>query len=505
MGTATTTIKQVLNYQPQHAASFVANQALFNQVASFYFDVIQAHEMVLDHPQKEALTILERLTHATKKNPNPVMPLQAIAKDVPAMFRRAAINAALGSARSFFSHLKKWRARKEKALARGKKWSERPPVPPRAWNKSVPFYAGQWRERTASSIRLKVWTGSNWSWIKVRITGREVPSDAEIGSSSLICHGKQWWLHTPVETLLSSPAKISKQVRSNGETKICAIDLNLGEHIAVCTIQTVEGTILATQFIGGGRAISGFRKHQLGWIARNRRKTGILAKGEQDNVTLWRKIQQRDEDLAHQVSARIVQFASTHGATILAFEHLGSLKPEKGRYSHRGNSKRAFWMKGRIFRYTKYKAWAQAIITSRINPRNTSRECAQCHGFVVRYQDGQAAQGYTTGAPLVLCQACHMHGNADRNASLVIGQRLIARAQNVAQEKPPTPLLQTEERVVKTTGVSLSQVAKSRRRPSTHPARHGAGNEHGTAQERALRMDEPLSHIAHQLRFPFEL
>ena len=44
MGTATTTIKQVLNYQPQHAASFVANQALFNQVASFYFDVIQAHE-----------------------------------------------------------------------------------------------------------------------------------------------------------------------------------------------------------------------------------------------------------------------------------------------------------------------------------------------------------------------------------------------------------------------------------------------------------------------------
>ena len=173
------------------------------------------------------------------------------------MFRRAAINAALGSARSFSSHLKKWRKRKERAIAKGKKWSERPPVPPRTWNKSVPFYVGQWKERTASSILLKVWTGTCWSWIKVRITGRELPADAEIGSPSLMKHGNQWWLHTPIEKPFSSPAKIEQQVSTNTETKICAIDLNLGEQIAVCTIQTVEGTILATQFIGGGRRISG--------------------------------------------------------------------------------------------------------------------------------------------------------------------------------------------------------------------------------------------------------
>jgi hypothetical protein len=48
------------------------------------------------------------------------------------------------------------------------------------------------------------------------------------------------------------------------------------------------------------------------------------------------------------------------------FEHLGKLRPEKGKYSRRGNSKRAFWMKGRIFNYAKYKAWNEGIITSRI-------------------------------------------------------------------------------------------------------------------------------------------
>src|SRR5438067_13801048 len=120
---ATTTLRQVLNYQPHHAAYFAATQALFNQVAAFYFQVIQAHENVLDLSNKDALTALEKLTHTTKKNPTPAMPLEDVGEDIPAMFRRAAIHAALGSARSFYSHLSRWKKRKEKAQARGKKFS----------------------------------------------------------------------------------------------------------------------------------------------------------------------------------------------------------------------------------------------------------------------------------------------------------------------------------------------------------------------------------------------
>jgi len=75
MAKATTTIKQVLSYQTDHSAWFAANQALFNQVAAFYFEVIAAHENVLDLSNKDALTALEKLTHTTQKNPTPVMPL----------------------------------------------------------------------------------------------------------------------------------------------------------------------------------------------------------------------------------------------------------------------------------------------------------------------------------------------------------------------------------------------------------------------------------------------
>ena len=506
MAKATTTLRQSLNYQAQYAAYFAANQSLFNRVVAFYFKVIQAHEGVLDLPTKEALTALEKLTHATEKNPSPVLPLTEIAEAIPAFFRRAAINAAIGSARSFSSSLKAWRRRKEKHEARiprkgtkKKAFSERPPVPPRSWNKSVPLYAGMWKERRGSSILLKVWTGTCWSWVKVRTFGRDLPAGFEMQSPVLVRRGAQWWLHTSIEKTFSSPPKIAEHL-TIAETRICAVDLNLDQHVAVCTVQTVAGTILATRFIGEGRAISGFRKRQLGRIARHRSQTGILAEHEQDNADLWRKIRHMDEQVAHLVSARIVQFACEQGASILVFEHLGNLRPEKGKYSHRGNSKRAYWMKGRIFKYAKYKAWNQQIITSRVNPRNTSRECHRCHAPVIRYAQGHPVEGYTPGTPLVLCPECSMRGHADRNASLMIGQRLITRSQNPSKGKPHA-LAQRAKRESRDSGVGISQDATRKSRPSTGDARRGeCPNGHGTAQEGMLWMDEHPSAIPTLLR-----
>jgi hypothetical protein len=99
-----------------------------------------------------------------------------------------------------------------------------------------------------------------------------------------------------------------------------------------------------------------------------------------------------------------------------------------------------------------------------------------------------------------------MRGNADRNASLVIGQRLINRylliptdndsasraklsqSDRKYQEKPLAPL--RAGRVSQDTGVSLSQDAKNRKKPSISQERHGVRNEHGTAQGESLWMEE---------------
>jgi IS605 OrfB family transposase len=273
----------------------------------------------------------------------------------------------------------------------------------------------------------------------------------------------------------------------------------------VCTILTVEGTVVATRFIAGGKELHGLRKRQLGRIARNRSKTGIIAEGEQDNAQLWAKIRNLDEDCAHQVSHRIVLFAREWQASILVFEHLGHFKPQKGKYSKRGNEKRSYWLRGKIFKYTKYKAWNEGgIITCRVSPRNTSRECARCGALVARYDATKPAEGYTPGAPLVFCAHCTMRGNSDRNASIVIGKRLLARYQTSSSQTPskekPHALLRRAERSSKEGGVRRSQDAKGKRRPSTNLAGHGTANAQGTAQDASARMVADASGMVCQLR-----
>jgi putative transposase len=135
MSRVSKTIRQRLDYRAELAGWFEETQVLFNRVAAFYFDVIEAYPEVLDMEGNGPRDTLERLTHRTKTNPDPVTPLAAVADNLPALVRRA--------------------------LARGEKFKKRPPAPPGRWNKSVTFYAGMWKERTGAGILLKLWTGKS--------------------------------------------------------------------------------------------------------------------------------------------------------------------------------------------------------------------------------------------------------------------------------------------------------------------------------------------------------
>jgi putative transposase len=468
---ATTTRRQPLQYRPGVSEWCSTTQQLFNAVAAFYFTVLDAHPGVLDLPATDALTALERLTHQTAANPHPVMPLSEIADQVPARFRRAAIHAALGAMRSFQTHLTRWQRAKAKAEAKGKRCRARPPVPPRSWNRSVILYAGMWKGAVAGRITLKLYDGQTWRWVRFRIGGRRVSDERwEPGSPQLVRHGARWWLHVPLTRPMPWPERVATQLVAEPPPLLCAVDLNINDALAVCTVQRADGTVIASRFLRGGDELHGRRKSLLGRIARNRRKTEILADGESDNKALWAKIGNLDADIAHRLSRRIVDFAREQGASILVFEHLGSFRPERGKYSRRANEKRSYWLRGKTFRYSRYKAWNVGILTCRVNPKHTSQHCARCNAEVARYGAGDPKVGYRAGAPLVWCPACCKEVNADYNASRNIGLRLIARNQQSAfQEKPPTR---------RVTGEAPKGAGAER----THAAAGlGASSRHGTA------------------------
>lgn len=78
------------------------------------------------------------------------------------------------------------------------------------------------------------------------------------------------------------------------------------------------------------------------------------------------------------MSRRIVEFARAHGATLLVFEHLTPYRPKKGSFSQRGNEKRAYRLRSKIYHYSRFKAWEGGIVTCQVSPRDTGRECAVC-------------------------------------------------------------------------------------------------------------------------------
>ncbi len=152
-------------------------------------------------------------------------------------------------------------------------------------------------------------------------------------------------------------------------------------------------------------------------------------------------------------------------------------------------------MKGRIFNYSKYKAYNADILTSRVSPKNTSCTCARCGSPVARYNEGQEPKGYQMGAPLVYCETCGMRGNSDRNASLKIGNRLFERFGIFFEEKPQT--LPATERAEQSVGVVVLQ------EPNVQAVGqlslwdgHESDNGHGAAQSSSERVGSRLFAIS---------
>ena len=429
---ASKTIIEQLESKRVEAAK--ATGELYNEAIKFYFQLLQDHQSLLELSTKKLLTELERLTVETLANPHPAFPLPW---QLPAMFRRSAINSAIGQARSFHSNLERWHKKKEKVIKRGKKFSERPPQPPSEFNQHPLYYQGMYRIINEKEVFLKLYTGQAWIWVKYRMSGRSFPENWEQVSPKLVVKGKKLFLHISFEKKIVVET-IKQQVNkdSANELVICSVDLNINDNLAVCRIIKADGTVLASRFIGGGKASSGRRKCALGSVAKKRRKTGSVGKNEQDNKQKWEYINNLDNYEAHRVSRRIVAFALETGAKIIVFEHLGNFKPQKGKYSRRGNEKRTYWLRGKIYHFAQYKAYELGILTSRVSPRNTSRLCAYCSKEVARHNRNEEPKQYKPGAPMFTCPNGH-RGNADLNAANNIGLRFFARFNKIVSLQKP--------------------------------------------------------------------
>lgn len=407
--TGSSTITYRLKLRCKHPDWIRQTEALYNEVLGFYHGLLTDEPALLELGNMELLRKLEQMTIVGReKEPVPVpIPFHK----VPIYFRRAAINAAIGHARSYAGLLRNWEQKKAQAEQRGLQWKRKPPIIPQTFHSSVVFYKGMFKEFGQGSILLKLWNGHSWVWVRHTYCGRKISADGVCLSPTLVTQGKKISLHVPVKCPVKDTRTVKERI-ATGE-QFCAVHFTTSEALATCVLFGSDGRAADSYFIRGGKEFAHRRKRLLNTINKNRsRAGGCLQKGE--NKRFWRKMTNMSEHYAHLVSRRIIDYCVKNQVKLLVVPLFG--EASKPLYRDRGVG----FLGKRIVRYLSYKSWRAGIVLTTVRPHYTTQNCSQCGSPIRRYNEGHQAASHYYGGRLFLCSNGHQ-GNTSLNAAKNLG------------------------------------------------------------------------------------
>ncbi|MCC3432156.1 MAG: hypothetical protein JGK08_19700 [Microcoleus sp. PH2017_04_SCI_O_A] len=392
----------------------------YNEVVHFYFLLIAENPQGVSIPvqSKGGWRFYELLTAGHQ-----------FISGFPSPLKRSAIRQAIGAYESWNSTYQKW-------LHRPKRMRDhKPPVHPRAFRFNPHYDSGMWKEDDGFSIVLKMRVGNSWKWVKRQYQCPNVPTEWTKGSPRIQVQNGSLWLVFPLEKYVPATGGI-KGIMSNSAFRTCGIDMDLDKFIIIATVLETndrgETTEIARHFINQSRHVAR-RKRDLGQIAIKMRQTKIVSRGFAKSR--WDSITAREINFSRAVSRELVEFAKHWKVDVISFEHLGNLRPKKGKFSRRSNQKRAYWLKGKVFEQVKRIAYQDyAIVTTRVSPMNTSRLSPWGEPLwrgAKFPSDSLRFEGYQSGAALVATAdgyKAHSGLNAARNVALKAIKRNLLEA-----------------------------------------------------------------------------
>jgi hypothetical protein len=381
MGQATRTTKLLLDLGKREEggancgkrAYLEATGAILNQARAFYLDFFLAHpqklaERVSHHSEKqlemrvraispnELLTWAETHTVATRDHPRPWERWNFSERfpEMPFVYRRAVIKDAIGKARSYLSHLVKWRRNGNKAGKPGWPGAVNHPT---LYEGTVELDLESRGKEHARFVRLKVYTGSSWQWCNYPIKHSRYVQQRltdpvwEKQSPKLVVRKYEASLHFCQTHQISAKKIVESKQDPNLVT--VAVDLNV-KMLAVITVRQ-GGTIRETVFVRD-HGFDQARYRHLKHVAKKQWQSGKPVKGEHSNQQLWRHVRRMNEHMAHCVARRIANVCARYPGCVLVFERLRKIRRAAGSKSRRMNRKQANQTRGKINQYAREKA-----------------------------------------------------------------------------------------------------------------------------------------------------
>lgn len=353
---------------------------------------------------------VERLIHATQKNPNPKYTFfdQHFHK-FPSYLRRAAIVAALGQVSSFSTRYAQWQGGNRQRCD---------VLPPRRTGDNTlnpPLYRGQCVrfDTDYQNAEIKVWSGTDWIWMALRITAKrhrhEAPQNKAL-SPTLLTDGKRIQLAVPFEVPVQYPSRKSVQ-------RVCGIDLGI-RTTATASIVTPDGTVVARRFFHRGADID--RRDKGLMQVRNKARLTMGQSGQLSAgfcKAIYRKARHRNLDMAQRLSREIVAFTQEHGAQAIVLEHLKGYKPRAGRKGSTLRQRFHGWLHRLLAQWIQTRAEELGLLVEYVNRAGTSEFAYDGSGKVRRDGRNWSRVTFATGKRY----------NADLNACYNIAARFFAK------------------------------------------------------------------------------
>lgn len=239
------TDKWSLNPTAEQRVLFAQTVQVYRRLCRHLVGIIFTHWPELGSlSAQEVIPAVERLVHQTTRNPDVKYPgIDRVFHKLPSYYRRAAIAFAVGQVSSFVTRYREWQSG-----SRSRRDAKPPTLNANAGCYPV-LYRGQcYKLHGHEQIEIKVFTGRDWIWIMVQISGlRErhtVESNKQL-SPSLIFNDQACHFSVPFEC---HPAK------RQPDDVVIAVDLGINTTATVSVVK-FDGTVIWREFIHPGRDI----------------------------------------------------------------------------------------------------------------------------------------------------------------------------------------------------------------------------------------------------------
>ncbi|MGL4883199.1 MAG: IS200/IS605 family accessory protein TnpB-related protein [Waterburya sp.] len=353
---------------------------------------------------KSQIPAIEKLVHQTAKNPSSKYQyFNRRFYKFPSYYRRGAIQFAIGQVSSFNTRYREWQSgiRKPKNA-----------LPPRLnadCGTYPPLYKGQCIKfaEDNNSAAIKVFTGTDWMWTTVGITGhrqRHLNLDNKRKSPYLIVNNRVCHLSVPFQI---------KKPQIKDTESVLSVDLGINT-TATVSIVNFDGTLNHRKFIHPGRDIDR-RDKRLKQVNKKASLTGKLQRGFARG--LYRKAGNINREIGQKVSAHLVKIAKYYGVKYIVFEHLKGWRPRGGKKRSTLRQRFHNWLHRRIVNLTEMK-WSE--LGGRVvfvNPRGTSSYAYDGSGKLTISSTNYELAVFSTGKQY----------NCDLSASYNIGARFILK------------------------------------------------------------------------------